>query len=301
MTFTIVEVGARDGLQNEQAPLTPKIRANLIEQLSAAGIQNIEAGAFVSPKWVPQMANTNTVLEILAHNKKISPQTTLSVLTPNMKGFELALQSNIKEIAIFTAASNSFTKKNINASIQQSLQQFKGICQEAQRHNIRVRGYVSCVIHCPYEGFINANQVTPVVQELFKLGCYEVSLGETTGRATPQHIRTLLKTLRQDVPQQQLAAHFHDTYGQGLANILAALDFDITTFDSSIGGLGGCPYSPGASGNLATEDLVYMLQGLGELAHLDLQALAHTGNWISKQLHKSHHSKTGAAIMSSPP
>lgn len=296
-TVSIVEVGARDGLQNLASTLCVSNRVELIQRLAQAGLNRIEAGAFVSPKWVPQMADTDLVLQNLNDLHKAKPAL-LSVLTPNMQGLEAALKFNIKEIAVFTAASESFNKYNTNASIAESLKRFEPLCKLALSKGVQVRGYVSCAIHCPYEGFISPEKVLQTAQALIQLGCYEVSLGDTTGRATPGQIRTLLQLLQQHLAVETLAGHFHDTYGQGLANVLAALDQGVRTFDASIAGLGGCPYSPGASGNLATEDLVYLLHGLGFNTGVNLTALTQTGAWISKLLGQVYGSKTGLAMTS---
>lgn len=291
----VFEVGARDGLQNLTTTLPVKTRVELIQRLAKAGLNHIEAGAFVSPKWVPQMEHTDLVLKELAELDQPAPAI-FSVLVPNMKGLEAALESGVKEIAVFTAASETFNNRNINASIAQSLERFKPLCTLAKKSGIQVRGYVSCAVHCPYEGFISPTQVLQTTSSLLELGCYEVSLGDTTGRATANQIKTLLQTLSPHIPLHQLAGHFHDTFGQGLANVFAALNEGLRTFDSSVAGLGGCPYSPGASGNLASEDLVYLLHGLGFTTGIDLKTLASVGAWISAQLEQDHGSKAGMAL-----
>lgn len=301
MSITIVEVGPRDGLQNESQPLSIDTRVELIKKLQASGLQKIEAGAFVSPKWVPQMAGTDKVMQALQTSRNPSSTTIFSALTPNLQGFQAAMAAKVQEVAVFTAASESFTQKNIKASIAASIERFKPLCDQAKALGIPVRGYISCVVHCPYEGFIQPHAVVQVIEQLQELGCYQLSLGETTGRATAKHIRALLDAATKNIPASQLAGHFHDTFGQGLANVLASLEFELTTFDASVAGLGGCPYSPGASGNLATEDLVYLLEGLGLNTGIDLQALAETGQWISTVLNKPNGSKAGTALSSPKP
>jgi len=291
MSVKIVEVGPRDGLQNEALSLDAALKVQLITRLRKAGLHHIEAGAFVSPKAVPQMATTAQVLEAFK-----ADLTGLSVLTPNLKGFDLALKARVPEIAIFTAASESFTQHNINASIQQSLERFRPVCEQAKVHSIKVRGYVSCIVDCPYEGPIHPAKVAPVVEQLFQLGCHEISLGDTTGKGTAKSIENLIGQLKDKAPVEYLAGHFHDTFGQGLANVLSAFNQGLRIFDSSIAGLGGCPYAPGASGNLATEDLVYLFQGMGFCQDLDLAQLATTGQWISKQLNRVNASKASCAL-----
>jgi hydroxymethylglutaryl-CoA lyase len=292
---TLVEVGPRDGLQNEKQILPATTKIELINRLANCGVPVIEAGSFVSPKWVPQMADTESVLTGLTP----LPGTRYPVLVPNLTGFERAIQSGAKEIAVFTAASESFTRRNINCSIAESITRLEPVAELAKASGIRVRGYVSCVLGCPYEGEIEMKAVAAVCDQLMQLGCDEISLGDTIGVGTPAVANTLVKTVSSVVPIGQLAVHFHDTYGQALANILACLDAGIRIIDSSVSGLGGCPYAKGASGNVASEDVVYMLHGLGLATGINLDALAITGDWISKQLQRPNNSKAGLALISS--
>ncbi|MCU7997893.1 hydroxymethylglutaryl-CoA lyase [Shewanella sp. SM95] len=289
---SIFEMGARDGLQNEVAvPTVAKIA--LIESLAGAGLKRIEAGSFVSPKWVPQMADSADVLKQIQRQSGV----VYSALTPNVKGFELALDAKASEVAIFGAASQSFSQRNINCSIEESIERFIPLMELAKAHNIPVRGYVSCVLGCPYEGEIAVSEVARVSEILYKMGCYEISLGDTIGVGTPQKARRMLQTVAERVPVEKLALHFHDTYGQALANILACLDLGVRVFDSSVAGLGGCPYAKGASGNLATEDLVYMLHGMGFETGIDLPKLALAGQAISTQLNRKNGSKVATALL----
>lgn len=289
---SIFEMGARDGLQNEVAvPTAAKIA--LIESLADAGLKRIEAGSFVSPKWVPQMADSADVLKQIQRQSGV----VYSALTPNVKGFELALDAKASEVAIFGAASQSFSQRNINCSIEESIERFIPLMELAKAHNIPVRGYVSCVLGCPYEGEIAVSEVARVSEILYKMGCYEISLGDTIGVGTPQKARRMLQTVAERVPMDKLALHFHDTYGQALANILACLDLGVRVFDSSVAGLGGCPYAKGASGNLATEDLVYMLHGMGLETGIDLNKLALAGQAISTQLNRNNGSKVATALL----
>lgn len=289
---SIFEMGARDGLQNEVAvPTAAKIA--LIESLADAGLKRIEAGSFVSPKWVPQMADSADVLKQIQRQSGV----VYSALTPNVKGFELALDAKASEVAIFGAASQSFSQRNINCSIEESIERFIPLMELAKAHNIPVRGYVSCVLGCPYEGEIAVSEVARVSEILYKMGCYEISLGDTIGIGTPQKARRMLQTVSERVPIEKLALHFHDTYGQALANILACLDLGMRVFDSSVAGLGGCPYAKGASGNLATEDLVYMLHGMGFETGIDLQKLALAGQAINTQLNRNNGSKVATALL----
>ncbi|MDT3337461.1 hydroxymethylglutaryl-CoA lyase [Shewanella sp. SP1S1-7] len=289
---SIFEMGARDGLQNEVAvPTAAKIA--LIESLADAGLKRIEAGSFVSPKWVPQMADSADVLKQIQRQSGV----VYSALTPNVKGFELALDAKASEVAIFGAASQSFSQRNINCSIEESIERFIPLMELAKAHNIPVRGYVSCVLGCPYEGEIAVSEVARVSEILYKMGCYEISLGDTIGIGTPQKARRMLQTVSERVPIEKLALHFHDTYGQALANILACLDLGVRVFDSSVAGLGGCPYAKGASGNLATEDLVYMLHGMGLETGIDLNKLALAGQAISTQLNRNNGSKVATALL----
>ena len=289
---TLVEVGPRDGLQNEKQILSAATKIELINRLADCGVPVIEAGSFVSPKWVPQMADTEAVLAGIQQ----LPGVRYPVLVPNLTGFERAVSSGAREIAVFTAASESFSRHNTNCSIAESISRLEPVVAQAKAAAIRVRGYVSCVLGCPYEGDVKAHTVAAVCAELMRLGCDEISLGDTIGRGTPAEANALVETVSSIVPIGQLAIHFHDTYGQALANILACLDAGIRIIDSAIAGLGGCPYARGASGNVASEDVVYMLNGLGLETGIDLDALAVTGDWISKQLQRPNHSKTGLAL-----
>lgn len=286
----IVEVGARDGLQNEAAVSTQD-KVALINALADAGLKDIEAGAFVSPKWVPQMADSSDVISALN-----LPNVNLSALTPNLRGAEAAKQVGIQEFAIFTAASEAFCQKNINCSIDESIDRFKDVMDFAKANNIRVRGYVSCVMGCPYQGDVDYNDVLKVSQRLLELGCYEISLGDTIGVGTAKKIDELLDLLLQHIDKSKLAVHFHDTYGQALTNIYTALTRGIATVDSAVAGLGGCPYAKGASGNIATEDVVYLLQGLGIEHGIDLERLAKAGWAICSALNKQPVSKVSLAL-----
>jgi len=286
----IVEVGARDGLQNEAAVSTQD-KVALINALADAGLKDIEAGAFVSPKWVPQMADSSDVISALN-----LPNVNLSALTPNLRGAEAAKQVGIQEFAIFTAASEAFCQKNINCSIDESIDRFKDVMDFAKANNIRVRGYVSCVMGCPYQGDVDYNDVLKVSERLLELGCYEISLGDTIGVGTAKKVDELLDLLLQHIDKSKLAVHFHDTYGQALTNIYTALSRGIATVDSAVAGLGGCPYAKGASGNVATEDVVYLLQGLGIEHGIDLERLAKAGWAICSALNKQPVSKVSLAL-----
>lgn len=291
--ITIVEVGPRDGLQNEPNTLPAILRIELIDRLALCGVPVIEAGSFVSPDRVPQMAGTSDVLEGISP----LPGTRYPVLVPNLKGFELAVQAGANEIALFTAASESFSQRNTNCSIAESISRLQPVAEQARAAGIRVRGYVSCVLGCPFEGEIESGDVVSVCEQLMQMGCEEISLGDTIGVGTAAEASQLVNDVMSTVPVEKLAVHFHDTYGQALANILACLDAGIVTVDASVAGLGGCPYAPGASGNVATEDVVYMLHGLGLKTGIDLYALAETGDWISKQLQRANNSRAGAALL----
>ncbi|HVR66668.1 MAG TPA: hydroxymethylglutaryl-CoA lyase [Verrucomicrobiae bacterium] len=288
----MVEVGPRDGLQNEPKTVPATIKIALIDRLGQAGLKAIEAGSFVSPKWVPQMADTAQVLSGITR----LPGVSYPVLVPNMKGFDAAKASQVEEIAVFGAASESFSQKNINCSIDESLDRFAPVCEAAKSAGIRVRGYVSCVLGCPYEGEIAPGKVAHVSQRLAALGCHEISLGDTIGVGTPAKAAQMIEVVAAAVPREKLAVHFHDTYGQALANILAALEAGIATVDSSVAGLGGCPYAAGASGNVASEDVLYMLNGLGIESGVDLQALADAGAFICKELGRAPASKVAQAL-----
>ena len=276
----LVEVGPRDGLQNEAQPISVADKVRLVDALSAAGLSYIEVGSFVSPKWVPQMAGS---AEVFAQIQR-KPGVTYGALAPNLRGFEDALAAGVKEVAVFAAASEAFSQRNINCSISESLERFAPIMAAAKRHGISVRGYVSCVLGCPYEGEIAPEQVAAVARELYAMGCYEVSLGDTIGTGTAGATRRLFEVVGAQVPRDKLAGHFHDTYGQAVANIYASLLEGINVFDSSIAGLGGCPYAKGASGNVATEDVLYLLHGLGIETGIDLEALIGAGQQISSVL-----------------
>ncbi len=287
----IFEVGARDGLQNEAAPVTLQDKITLIDQLTAAGIKQIEAGSFVSPKWVPQMADSSAVFAGIERRSGV----TYSALTPNMKGLEAALEAGVDEVAVFGAASESFSQKNINCSIVESIERFAPIMAAAAEHKLRVRGYVSCVVGCPYEGEIDAARVAEVSRMLMDMGCYEISLGDTVGVGTPHKVQRMLASVSQVVPIDKLAAHFHDTYGQALANIYAALEMGVAVIDSAVAGLGGCPYARGASGNVATEDVLYMLNGLGIDTGVDINKAIAAGDTIAQALGRPSRAKVALA------
>ncbi len=287
----IVEVGPRDGLQNEAAAVSVEDRVNLINQLSCAGFKTIESGSFVSAAWVPQMANSQQVFSAIERVDGV----TYSALTPNLKGLKLAIDAGVNEVAVFASATESFSKKNINCSIEESLHRFEPVIAEALRHGLPVRAYVSCVTGCPYEGNVYPAQVLMGARTLVDLGCYEVSLGDTIGTGTPGTISRMLEHLLPVIPVSQLALHSHDTYGQALANIYTALGFGVTVFDSCIAGLGGCPYARGASGNVATEDLLYMLEGIGIETGIDLDLTIEAGNYISEVLNRPNLSKVSQA------
>jgi hydroxymethylglutaryl-CoA lyase len=291
-TARLVEVGPRDGLQNEAQTIPLASKLQLIEDLAGAGHQLIEAGSFVNPKWVPQMADSEQVFAGIKRHEGVR----YAALTPNLQGFERALAAGATEVAIFGAASESFSQKNINCSISESLQRFEAVMSAAVDHNIPVRGYVSCVLGCPYEGDINPAAVNTVSAALLDMGCYEVSLGDTIGTGTAGSMARLLNVLLANYSPGKLAVHCHDTYGQALSNILVALQHGIATIDSSIAGLGGCPYAKGASGNVATEDVVYMLNGLDIETGLDLEALISAGNRISNALGRESGSRVARAL-----
>jgi hydroxymethylglutaryl-CoA lyase len=288
----IVEVGPRDGLQNEPGQVSTDVKVELIERLADAGLAAVEATAFVSPKWIPQMADHTQVMERIQRKPGVS----YPVLTPNLKGFEAARAAGATEVAIFGAASEAFSKKNINCSIAESLKRFEPIALESKKFNIRVRGYVSCVLGCPYEGEIKPDKVAEVAGALHDMGCYEVSLGDTIGTGTPGKTKAMIEACAKRVPLERLAGHYHDTYGQALANIYASLEMGVATFDASVAGLGGCPYAAGASGNVATEDVIYMLNGLGVRTGVDLDRLVDIGEWICGVLNRKPASKAALAI-----
>lgn len=273
----IVEVGPRDGLQNEATLVPEAVKVDLIARLAAAGLRTIEAGSFVAPKWVPQMAGSAEVLKAAPRRPGVS----YPVLVPNMKGFEAALAAGAQEVAVFAAASEAFSQKNINCSIAESLARFAPVMEAARAAGVRVRGYVSCVLGCPYQGEVPLAAVVDVAERLSQMGCYEISLGDTIGVGTPRKAVAMLDAVLGALPVEQVALHFHDTYGQALANIYACLDRGVAVLDASVGGLGGCPYAAGASGNVATEDLVYMLEGMGIRTGVDLEALVEAAAFIS--------------------
>jgi len=288
----IVEVGPRDGLQNEKQVVPTATKIELIERLADAGLRVIEATSFVSPKWVPQMGDNTAVLRGI----KRRPNTVYAALTPNLQGFDAAIEAGATEVAIFAAASESFSQKNINCSVAESLKRFEPIVSAASALEIKVRGYVSCVVGCPYEGGIPPEQASSVARTLYDMGCYEVSLGDTIGVGNPASIARLIEACTRKIPVEHLAGHYHDTYGMAIANIHASLQLGMATFDSSIAGLGGCPYAKGASGNVATEDVVYLLQGLGIETGTDLATLAAIGDWISGALNRPNGAKAGRAL-----
>lgn len=288
----LVEVGPRDGLQNESGTIGLAAKLQLIDDLATAGHTVIEAGSFVNPKWIPQMADSDAVFAGISRHQGVR----YAALTPNLQGFERAVAAGADEVAIFAAASEAFSQKNINCSIAESLQRFHAVMTAAKEQNIAVRGYVSCVLGCPYEGEVAPDAVATVCAELLAQGCYEVSLGDTIGTGTAGSMQRLLDTLLARFKPEQLAVHCHDTYGQALSNILIALQNGIATVDSSVAGLGGCPYAKGASGNVATEDVVYMLDGLGIETGLDLPALIRAGNRISATLNRPNGSRAAAAL-----
>ena len=276
----LVEVGPRDGLQNEKQPVSTATKLELIERLGAAGLPAIEATAFVSPKWVPQMADHSEVMAGL--NRR--PGVAYPVLAPNLKGLESAIAAGADEVAVFAAASEAFSQKNINCSIAESLERFQPVMAAAQAAKVKVRGYVSCVVGCPYQGEVNPQVVAGVSRALYEMGCYEVSLGDTIGVGTPGKVQAMLEATAKYVPIDKLAGHYHDTYGMAIANIYASLQLGVATFDSSVAGLGGCPYAAGASGNVATEEVVWLLHGLGISTGIDLDRLLDTSEWIAGQL-----------------
>ncbi len=289
--IAIVEVGPRDGLQNEKEIVSVGTKVELIERLAAAGATSVEAGAFVSPKWIPQMAASD---EVMARIKR-RPGVSYPVLTPNMKGYEGARAAKADTVAVFGAASEAFSLKNINCSIAESLERFRPVFEAAKADGVKVRGYVSCVLGCPYEGKVPLANVVHVAKALFDMGAYEISLGDTIGVGTPRETRAMIRAVAGEIALCSLAGHYHDTYGQALANIWASIEEGISTFDSSISGLGGCPYAKGASGNVATEDVVYSLGQSGIESGLDLAALIETSWWISDQLGRRPQSKVTLA------
>ncbi|MEE4916061.1 hydroxymethylglutaryl-CoA lyase [Pseudomonas alliivorans] len=291
---SLVEVGPRDGLQNESRPISIADKVRLVDDLTAAGLGHIEVGSFVSPKWVPQMAGSAQVLEQIQRREGVI----YSALAPNFRGFEDALAAGVREVAVFAAASEAFSQRNLNCSISESLERFAPIMEAARMHGLRVRGYVSCVLGCPYEGRVTPEQVAAVANELHAMGCYEISLGDTIGTGTPGATRALFSTVANQISRGKLAGHFHDTYGQALVNIYASLEEGIHVFDSSVAGLGGCPYAKGASGNVATEDVLYMLEGMGIETGVDLDQVIQAGQRICDVLERSNGSRVAKARLS---
>ena len=288
----IVEVGPRDGLQNEKQAIDTATKVELIARLGASGLKTIEATAFVSPKWVPQMADNAEVMRQITRLDGV----TYPVLTPNLKGLEAALATGVTEVAVFAAASEAFSQKNINCSIDESIERFVPVIESAREHGVAVRGYVSTVVGCPYQGDVPPEKVAEVSKALFDLGCYEISLGDTIGVGTPLKVQTMLAEVSKAVPMDKLAGHFHNTYGMAIANIYASLQIGMAVFDASVAGLGGCPYAKGASGNVATEDVVYLLNGLGIDSGVDLTSLVETAVWVSAQLGRAPASNVAKAI-----
>ena len=293
----LVEVGPRDGLQNEAATVPTDVKIALIDRLSDAGFPAVEATAFVSPKWVPQMADAAAVMAGIRRK----PGVRYPVLTPNLKGFEAALAAKADEVAVFVAASETFSKRNINCGIAESLERARPVFAAAAANNVRVRGYISCVLGCPYEGEIDPAKVADVAEALRRMGAYEVSLGDTIGVGTAGRTQALVATVRERVPVGALAGHFHDTYGQALANVYAALEMGVTTFDCSVAGLGGCPYAKGATGNLASEDVLYLLDGLGIETGVDMTRLRAAGRFISDVLGRAPVSRVARALDAKSP
>jgi hydroxymethylglutaryl-CoA lyase len=288
----VVEVGPRDGLQNEAGVVPAAVKIELIHRLADAGLPAVEATAFVSPKWVPQMADNAQVMAGIRRK----PGTAYPVLVPNMQGLEAALAAGAEEIAVFGAASEAFSRKNINCSIAESLARFAPVARAAKAHGLLVRGYISCVAGCPYQGAVEPAAVAEVAAELYRMGCYEISLGDTIGVGTPGRIQAMIAAVAQAVPMEKLALHFHDTYGQALANLYAGMELGVATVDSSVAGLGGCPYAKGASGNVATEDVVYLLHGLGIETGIDLDRVFDAGRFICAQLRREPGSKVARAL-----
>lgn len=289
----IVDVGPRDGLQNEKQQVPTDTKVELIRRLGDAGLKTIEATAFVSPKWVPQMADNAEVMARIAR----LPGVSYPVLTPNEKGLEAAIAAGAKEVAVFGAASEAFSQKNINCSIAESLDRFRPVVAAAKKADVAVRGYVSCVLGCPYQGDVSPLAVAEVAWALYEMGCYEISLGDTIGSGTPEKTKAMIEAVAKRVPIKKLAGHYHDTYGMAAANIYASLELGVAVFDASVAGLGGCPYAKGASGNVATEDVVYLLEGLGISTGIDLQRLVEAGAFISAHLGRESASKAARALL----
>lgn len=293
----VVEVGPRDGLQNEAAPIPAAAKVALVEALAAAGLPVVEAASFVSPRWVPQLADGAEVLAAVRRR----PGTRYAALVPNLRGLEAAAAAGADEVAVFGAASESFSRRNLNCSIDASLERFAEVTAAARRRGLPVRGYVSCVLGCPFEGAVAPAAVARVARRLLDLGCFEISLGDTIGVGTPRAVEALVDRVAEEVPRERLAVHFHDTWGQALANVLAALGRGVAVVDASVAGLGGCPYAPGASGNLATEDLLYMLGGLGVETGVDLDGVVAAGRLVCERLGRSSGSKVARALAAARP
>ncbi|HTY98463.1 MAG TPA: hydroxymethylglutaryl-CoA lyase [Rhodocyclaceae bacterium] len=289
----IVEVGPRDGLQNEAQPVATDVKVELIRRLADCGLKAIEATAFVSPKWVPQMADGAAVMAAIERRSGVS----YPVLVPNLAGLEAALAAGAREVAVFAAASESFSRKNINCSVAESIERFAPVLAAAKAAGMKVRGYVSCVLGCPYEGEVQPAAVADLAWTLFEMGCYEISLGDTIGRGTPGKAKTMIEAVAKRVPLKKLAGHYHDTYGMAAANIYASLEMGVAVFDASVAGLGGCPYAAGASGNVATEDVVWLMNGLGIDTGVDLDRLVETAAWISRQLGRPPASRVARALL----
>lgn len=292
----IVEVGPRDGLQNEASEVPTALKLQLIESLVNAGLSCVEATAFVSPRWVPQMADHAEVLRSVMAGP-LAARARFPVLTPNLKGYQAAREAGAREVAVFAAASEAFSQKNINCSIDESLERFRPVLEAAAQDGIAVRGYLSCVLGCPYSGSVSAETVSELAARLIQAGCYEVSLGDTIGVGTPHQTRALIESVTRRIPVSMVAGHFHDTYGQALANVYAAMEAGVRVFDASVAGLGGCPYAKGASGNLATEDLVYLCQGLGADTGIDLDMLINAGDQICQALGRANQSRVARAVL----
>lgn len=292
----IVEVGPRDGLQNEKQIVPAAVKIELIERLAEAGLSAIEVTSFVPAKWVPQMGDNDEVLRAVLSSSRRKPGVAYPVLVPNLKGFDSAVEAGATEVAIFGAASESFSQKNINCSIAESLKRFDAVVDAASALEIKVRGYVSCVVACPYEGAIDPAKTAWVAKKLYEMGCYEVSLGDTIGAGTPASVQRMIEACAAHVPIGKLAGHYHDTYGMAIANIYASLELGMAVFDSSIAGLGGCPYAAGASGNVATEDVVFLLEGLSIKTGIDMDRLLAAGQFISQQLGREPASKAAKAL-----
>jgi hydroxymethylglutaryl-CoA lyase len=288
----IVEVGPRDGLQNEKETIPAEIKIELVNRLTAAGFPNIEAASFVSPKWVPQMATSSEVMQKITRK----PGVIYSALTPNMRGFEAALAARVDEVVIFGAASEAFSQKNINCSIAESIERFREVAHAAKQHGLRLRGSISCTLGCPYQGEVPVDSVADVVRRMRDLGCDEIDIADTIGVSTPHKVQAAMLRAAQEFPVERLAGHFHDTYGQALVNIYASMEVGVSIFHSSVAGLGGCPYAKGATGNVATEDVLYMMDGLGIETGIDLDQVVDAGQFISRHLGRKAASRVGNAI-----